>query len=165
VPRRSAGLLPFRVASDGVLHLFVVHPGGPFWATKDAGAWSAAKGEYSEDEAASVAAEREFLEEVGVPAPAGRRIDLGRVEQAGGKVVRVWAIDAPEFRIVRVVSNHFDMEWPPRSGRHRSFPEVDRAEWMSAATARVRLIKAQVAFVDRLLDRLRDAGMSPAEGS
>ena len=165
MPRRSAGLLPFRIAPDGVLHLFVVHPGGPFWARKDVGAWSVAKGEYGEDEEASVAAEREFLEEVGVPAPTGPRVDLGRVEQAGGKVVRVWAVDAPQFGIDQVVSNHFDMEWPPKSGRHRSFPEVDRAEWMSVATARVKLNAAQVAFVDRLLDRLREIGMAPLEGS
>jgi predicted NUDIX family NTP pyrophosphohydrolase len=154
MPKRSAGLLPFRIAADGALQLFAVHPGGPFWVDKDEGAWSVAKGEYGDDEEASAAAEREFTEEVGVPPPAGPRIDLGQVEQASGKLVRAWAVEAPQFEVDHVASNQFELEWPPRSGRHQSFPEVDRAEWMSAATARVKLIKAQVAFVDRLMDRL-----------
>ena len=161
MPKRSAGLLPFRIAEDGTLHLFVVHPGGPLWATRDEGAWSVAKGEYGDDEKAAAAAEREFAEEVGVPAPPGPRIDLGQVEQAGGKLVRVWAVEAERFEVDHVVSNQFEMEWPPRSGRLRSFPEVDRAEWMSATAARVRLNRAQAAFVDRLLDRLGPAGPAP----
>lgn len=156
MPRRSAGLLPYRIADDGTLLLFVVHPGGPFWAQKDEGAWSVAKGEYVEGEEASAAAEREFAEEVGVPAPPGPRIHLGTVEQSGRKVVSVWAVEASDFEVRQVVSNQFELEWPPKSGRLRSFPEVDRAEWMPAATARVKLVKAQVAFVDRLIDRLDD---------
>ncbi len=138
-----------------------MHPGGPFWATKDAGAWSVVKGEYADGEEASAAAEREFAEEVGVPAPPGPRIDLGQVKQASGKLVRVWAVEAPDFEVDQVASNRVEMEWPPRSGRRQSFPEVDRAEWMSAETARVRLIRAQVAFVDRLADRLGDAHTPP----
>jgi predicted NUDIX family NTP pyrophosphohydrolase len=165
MPKRSAGLLPFRVAADGTLHVFVVHPGGPFWAGRDEGAWSVAKGEYGEGQEAAEAAEREFAEEIGAPAPPGPRIDLGQVSQASGKVVRVWAVEAPRFEVDRVVSNHFEMEWPPRSGRHRSFPEVDRAEWMSAAVAASKLVGAQVAFVDRLADHLRqEVGRTPVSG-
>src|SRR5665213_3366050 len=147
MPKRSAGLLPFRVDEEGALELFVVHPGGPFWAKREDGAWSVVKGEYGEDEEASVAAEREFAEEVGLPAPPGLRIELGQVKQAGGKLVRVWAVEAPLFEVDRLVSNQFEMEWPPKSGRHQSFPEVDRAEWMSAETARVKLVNVQVTFV------------------
>jgi predicted NUDIX family NTP pyrophosphohydrolase len=165
VPKRSAGLLPFRLAADGTLHLFVVHPGGPLWARKDEGAWSVAKGEYGEDEEASAAAEREFAEEVGVPAPPGSRVDLGQVEQASGKLVTVWAVEAPHFEVDQVASNRFELEWPPRSGRSEWFPEVDRAEWMPEATARVKLNPAQVAFVDRLADRLGEADAAPIPGA
>jgi predicted NUDIX family NTP pyrophosphohydrolase len=161
MPRRSAGLLPFRIAAEGALELFVVHPGGPFWANKEDGAWSVAKGEYGKDEAASDAAEREFAEEVGIPAPPGPRIDLGQVKQSGGKLVTVWAVEAPRFEVGQVISNQFEMEWPPRSGRLQSFPEVDRAEWMSTATARVMLVKTQTAFIDRLMDHLGDADTVP----
>ena len=163
MPKRSAGLLPFRIGTDGTLELFVVHPGGPFWVGKEEGAWSVAKGEYGDGEEASVAAEREFAEEIGVPAPAGPRIDLGQVRQASGKLVTVWAVEAPHLQVDQLVSNQFELEWPPRSGRKQSFPEVDQAEWMSAATARVKLIKTQVAFVDRLTDRLGDGDTSTAE--
>lgn len=158
--KRSAGLLPFRIAADGGMELFLVHPGGPFWAARDESAWSVAKGEYGEDDGAAAAAEREFAEEIGVPAPPGPRIDLGQVEQAGGKLVRVWAVEAPHFEVGEVVSNRFEMEWPPKSGRRQSFPEVDRAEWMPAATARIKLVKAQGALVDRLKDHL--GGANPA---
>jgi predicted NUDIX family NTP pyrophosphohydrolase len=151
MPKRSAGLLPFRTAEDGTVHLFIVHPGGPLWSKKDEGAWSVAKGEYGDDERALGAAEREFAEEVGVPAPPGPRVDLGEVRQASGKLVTVWAVEAPQLVVDQVVSNHFEMEWPPKSGRTQSFPEVDRAEWMSVGSARVKLVPAQVAFVDRLL--------------
>jgi predicted NUDIX family NTP pyrophosphohydrolase len=154
----SAGLLPFRIAGENLLELFIVHPGGPLWATKDHHAWSVAKGEHEELDDPAAAAQREFAEELGVPAPAGLRIDLGRIRQPSGKVVRVWAIEAPRFEVDRVVSNEFEMEWPPRSGRHQSFPEVDRAEWMSAAQARQKLVKGQIGFVDRLIEFVRVAG-------
>jgi predicted NUDIX family NTP pyrophosphohydrolase len=160
VPKLSAGLLPYRISGDGVLETFIAHPGGPFWARKDEHAWSVAKGEYEETDDAAAAAEREFEEEIGVPAPAGPRVDLGSVKQPSGKVVRVWAIDAPHFSVDRVVSDTFETEWPPKSGRRQSFPEVDRAEWMPAATARHKLVKGQVAFVDRLVEVLRDTGVN-----
>ncbi len=164
MPKRSAGLLPFRIAADGTLQVLVVHPGGPFWVGKEEGAWSVAKGEYGDGEDASLAAEREFAEEIGVPAPVGPRIDLGQVQQASGKLVTVWAVEASQFEVDQLVSNQFELEWPPRSGRKQSFPEVDRAEWMSAATARTKLIKTQVAFVDRLTDRLGDGDTGTDEG-
>ncbi len=164
MPKRSAGLLPFRVGADGALDVFVVHPGGPFWANRDEGAWSIAKGEYGDDEEARSAAEREFVEEVGVAGPPGPRLDLGEVEQANGKRVRVWAVEAPSFEVDQVASNEFEMEWPPKSGLVRSFPEVDRAEWMSAEAAGFRLIRAQRAFIDRLVDHLAGTETDPIPG-
>jgi predicted NUDIX family NTP pyrophosphohydrolase len=164
MPKRSAGLLPFRTTPEGALELFVVHPGGPFWSKKEEGAWSVAKGEYGEGEEASAAAEREFAEEVGVPGPLGPRIDLGEVAQANGKLVRAWAVEARHFVVDQVVSNQFEMEWPPKSGRRQFFPEVDRAEWMSVETAGVKLIKAQMAFVDRLVTYLGDPGAQSGQG-
>ena len=156
MPRRSAGLLPFRIEDGGVLELFLVHPGGPLWANRDEHAWSIAKGEYEEGEEPSAAAEREFVEELGVTSPPGPRIDLGEIKQPSGKLVRAWAIQAPAFQVERVVSNEFALEWPPKSGRHRLFPEVDRAEWMSAGAAGEKMVKGQVAFVDRLMEHLGD---------
>ncbi len=160
----SAGLLPYRITGEDVLELFIVHPGGPFWATKDHHAWSVAKGEHEPTDDPAAAAEREFAEEVGVPAPPGPRVDLGSVEQPGGKLVRVWAVEAPRFEVERVVSNEFEMVWPPRSGRRQSFPEVDRAEWLTAALARQKLLKGQTAFVDQLVERLSETGRPVDEG-
>ncbi|HEX3841248.1 MAG TPA: NUDIX domain-containing protein [Acidimicrobiales bacterium] len=163
VPKLSAGLLPYRVSGDGILEVFVVHPGGPFWARKDLHAWSVAKGEYEEQDDPALEAEREFAEEVGVPAPPGTRLDLGQIKQPGGKLVRAWAVEAPDFEVDEVVSNCFETEWPPKSGRRQSFPEVDRAEWMSAAVAREKLTKGQVPFIDRLIEVLREAGTEVRE--
>ncbi|HEX3462377.1 MAG TPA: NUDIX domain-containing protein [Acidimicrobiales bacterium] len=164
VPKLSAGLLPYRVSDDGILEVFVVHPGGPFWARKDLHAWSVAKGEYEEDDEPLVEAEREFAEEIGVPAPPGPRLDLGQIRQPSGKLVRAWAVHAPAFEVDEVVSNSFETEWPPKSGRRQSFPEVDRAAWMAAAVAREKLTKGQVAFVDRLVAVLLEAGREIQEG-
>ena len=165
MPTRSAGLLPFRLTSDGTLELFLVHPGGPYWARKDKCSWSIAKGEYGDGEAALAAAEREFTEEIGCSPPSGRRIDLGQVRQTGGKVVRAWAIEAAQFTVTEVASNEFELEWPPHSGRYQSFPEVDRAEWMSTAVARWRLVRAQLAFVDRLEESVQiHPETPPADG-
>jgi predicted NUDIX family NTP pyrophosphohydrolase len=150
-PIRSAGILPYRMRADGGIEVLLVHPGGPFWSGKDLQAWSVAKGEYGEDEPAEHAAEREFAEELGRPAPPGPRVDLGEVRQRSGKQVRVWAVEVDDLPVSDVVSNTFEMEWPPRSGRRQSFPEVDRAEWMSLEAARVRLVRAQVEFLDRLV--------------
>lgn len=150
MPRLSAGLLPFRLVSGRGLEVFVVHPGGPYWANKDEGAWSIAKGEYEPGEDPHQVAQREFLEETGARPPRGRTFDLGEVRQPGGKRIRVWAVDAPSFTITAVVSNEFELEWPPRSGRIDRFPEVDRATWMSVELGRSKLLKGQVEFLDRL---------------
>ena len=154
MPQTSAGILPYRAGSDGQLEVLVVHPGGPFWKHKDAQAWSVAKGEYWPDEEPLAAAEREFAEELGVPAPGGPRRDLGEVRQSSGKVVRVWAVEAADLVDGSVASNTFEMEWPPGSGVVQAFPEVDRAEWMAVPEARLRLVPAQVAFLERLVDQV-----------
>ena len=127
MPKLSAGLLPYKFAEDGSLAVLLVHPGGPFWKNKDAHAWSIPKGEYQEGEDPEQAADREFAEELGLPVPDGPRIDLGTIRQASGKYVRAWAVHAEHLVTDAVVSNRFEMEWPPKSGTMREFPEVDRA--------------------------------------
>jgi predicted NUDIX family NTP pyrophosphohydrolase len=140
--------------------VFLVHPGGPFWANKDEGAWSVAKGECEPGERPREVADREFREEVGVEAPVGRTLDLGEVRQGSGKLVQVWAIEAAGFVVEEVKSNEFELEWPPRSSNMQRFPEVDRAEWMPLTTARRKLLKGQVEFLDRLVSGL---GVGEAE--
>jgi predicted NUDIX family NTP pyrophosphohydrolase len=149
VPRRSAGLLVFRRAGDG-LELLLVHPGGPYWARKDDGAWSVPKGEYADDEEPFEVALREFTEELGVPPPeTGGAVFLGERRQPGGKLVSVWATEG-DLDVTAVESNSFEMEWPPRSGRTAEFPEVDRAGWFDPDAARRKLLRGQVAFIDLL---------------
>jgi predicted NUDIX family NTP pyrophosphohydrolase len=128
--------------------VLLVHPGGPFWARRDAGAWSIPKGEYDDGEDAEAAARREFAEELGVPAPASLS-DLGVVRQKNSKEVRAF-LGSGDLDVDAVVSNTFTMEWPPRSGRQAEFPEVDRAEWFTVEAAREKLVPAQAAFLDRL---------------
>jgi predicted NUDIX family NTP pyrophosphohydrolase len=154
--KRSAGILLFRRGAEEPQFL-LVHPGGPFWAKKDLGAWSIPKGEYDEGEAAQACALRELEEELGcLPAISTQAlIDLGEVLQKGGKRVCAWAAEG-DFDPSALRSNTFTMQWPPRSGREREFPEVDRAEWFSPAQAKEKLIAAQAVFIDRLLERLRD---------
>jgi predicted NUDIX family NTP pyrophosphohydrolase len=149
VPRHSAGLLLYRWTDGGELEVLIVHPGGPLFARKDEGVWSVPKGEYEPPDDPLVEASREFAEELGTVAPDGERIDLGSVTQRGGKVVRAWAV-AGDLDTAGVMSNEFEMEWPPRSGVRRRFPEVDRAEWATAAEARRKLVSAQVELVERL---------------
>jgi predicted NUDIX family NTP pyrophosphohydrolase len=153
VPARSAGLLPYRFTYEGIIEVLIVHPGGPLWAARDDGAWSVAKGEYAPGEEPESAAEREFAEELGQVAPPGPRLDLGELRQASGKLVRVWAFEG-DLDTASVVSNEFEMEWPPRSGKRARWPEVDRAAWMPVEQARRKLVKAQVGFVDRLVELL-----------
>jgi predicted NUDIX family NTP pyrophosphohydrolase len=151
--RRSAGLLLYRTGSgegSGELEVLLVHPGGPAWARRDDGAWSIPKGEYENDEDPLAAARREFAEELGSPAPGGDETELGEVRQKSGKVVTGWAV-AGDLDVSDITSNTFTMEWPPRSGRMREFPEVDRAQWFTADEARAKLNPAQVPFIDRLL--------------
>ncbi len=132
--------------------VFLVHPGGPFWAKKDLGAWSIAKGEYAEGEPPLEAARREFHEETGFVA-VGDFLDLGTIKQAGGKLVSAWAF-AGDCDPAKLVSNHFQIEWPPRSGRLMEIPEVDRGAWFSLAAARERILKSQIPFLDRLAQLL-----------
>ncbi|MEA2233621.1 MAG: hypothetical protein QOD83_3437 [Solirubrobacteraceae bacterium] len=131
----------------------LVHMGGPFWARKDAGAWSIPKGEYDPGEDPLEAAQREFAEELGTPAPSGEMIDLGEIKQRGGKRVRAWAVRA-YMDVSNITSNTFEMQWPPGSGRMQRFPEVDRADWFDLSSARNKLVQGQVAFLEALADRL-----------
>jgi predicted NUDIX family NTP pyrophosphohydrolase len=149
VPRRSAGIVLYRNA----LEVLLVHPGGPFFAKKDAGVWSIPKGEYEDGDDPLACALREFEEELGTPLVADSRIELGTIVQRGGKQVIAWAV-AGDLDPSTASSNTFTMEWPPRSGRQQEFPEVDRAEWFSVDEAREKLVPAQVELVDRLVERV-----------
>jgi predicted NUDIX family NTP pyrophosphohydrolase len=151
-PRRSAGLLLFRRTAEGP-EVLLGHMGGPFWARKEAGAWSVPKGEYGDDETAWDAARREFREELGLPVPEGTALELGEVVQSGGKHVTVWALEA-DLDPAAVVPGTFTMEWPPRSGRTAEFPELDRVAWFGTDAARAVVVKAQAVFLDRLAERL-----------
>ncbi|WP_217912922.1 NUDIX domain-containing protein [Miltoncostaea marina] len=152
MPRRSAGLLLHRRAGEGV-ELLIAHMGGPFWARRDERAWSIPKGEYEDGEEPLAVALREFAEELGRPPPPGEPVELGEFRQSGGKRVVVFALEG-DLDVSRVRSNTFTTEWPPGSGRRRSFPEVDRAEWASPERARVALVAGQVPAVEALLERL-----------
>ena len=145
---RSAGILLHRPGVDGT-EVLLVHPGGPYWARKDLGAWSIPKGEHDDDEDARACALREFAEETGTTLPEGALDDLGSVKLKSGKQVEAFAA-AGDLDAAAVRSNTFELEWPPRSGRTQSFPEVDRAAWFGLDEARARLNPAQAAFVDRL---------------
>ncbi len=149
--KQSAGLLLFR-GSLGSLEVFLVHPGGPFWARKDDGAWSIPKGELTTDEEPLAAAMREFEEETGQPI-AGQFIPLEPVRQAGGKTVFAWAVRG-DFDPSQLRSNTFSMEWPRGSGRQRDFPEVDRAAWFDLPAARQKILKGQSPLLDELIKRL-----------
>jgi predicted NUDIX family NTP pyrophosphohydrolase len=151
MPRTSAGLLPYR-RREGRVQVFLVHPSGPFWVNKDEHAWSVAKGEIEADEDLLESAHREFFEETGLRL-AGPAIPLAPVRQAGGKLVHVWAIEADIDPSV-VQSNSFPLEWPPRSGQVRQFPEVDRAAWFDLADARSKIHKGQVALLDEMKSKL-----------
>ena len=146
--KKSAGLLLYREGAEG-LEVLLVHPGGPFWARKDDGAWSIPKGEFEDTEDPLIAAKREFEEETGTP-PDGEFIPLQPLKQAGGKLVYAWALCA-DFDTASLRSNTFSMEWPSRSGRRPEFPEVDRAAWFSLDEARRKILKGQAAFLDQLL--------------
>jgi predicted NUDIX family NTP pyrophosphohydrolase len=136
--------------SGGHLEVLLGHMGGPIWARKDAGAWSIPKGEYDSDEDPFVAARREFHEELGMPVPTGTEfLDLGEVRQAGGKIVRAWAAGG-DIDAATVVSNTFEMEWPPRSGIIGTFPEIDRAAWFDLPTAHDKIVAGQRPLLERL---------------
>jgi predicted NUDIX family NTP pyrophosphohydrolase len=147
--RRSAGILLFRRRARE-LEVFLVHPGGPFWAHRDEGAWSLPKGEYQPGEDPLLAARREFQEETGA-AIDGDFLALPSVKQAGGKVVDAWAVEG-DFDPEGLHSNTFDLEWPPKSGVRRSFPEVDRGAWFPIPAARHKLLTGQLPLLDALLE-------------
>ncbi len=166
---RSAGILLYRStthppagAAEADLEVLLVHPGGPFWARKDLGAWSIPKGEYGDGDDPLQAALREFEEETGRRPPGERLLALGTVRQRGGKQVTAWAAAAGELDLdaAQLRSNTFTLEWPPRSGQLREFPEVDRAGWFDLPTARAKLVGAQAELLDRLVAAL-GSGQDP----
>ncbi|MEU1693611.1 NUDIX domain-containing protein [Streptomyces hirsutus] len=150
---RSAGLLVFRHTDHG-LEVLLGHMGGPFFARRDAGAWTVPKGEYEAGETAWDAARREFEEELGLPPPDGEAVPLGEVRQSGGKTVTAWAVEG-DLDPAAVVPGTFRMEWPPKSGRMREFPELDRVQWLTLDRARELIVSAQAAFLDRLAEHSR----------
>ncbi|MEV5011493.1 NUDIX domain-containing protein [Streptomyces sp. NPDC093064] len=148
--RRSAGLLLYRRSGDG-LEVLLGHMGGPFFARREAGAWTVPKGEYDPEEPAWEAARREFREELGLPPPDGEAVPLGEVRQTNGKTVTAWAIEG-DLDPAAIVPGTFTMEWPPRSGRTQEFPELDRVAWLGLDRAREVIVTAQTAFLDRLAE-------------
>ncbi len=160
---KSAGLLLYRISAEGVVEVLLAHPGGPFWARKDAAAWSIPKGEYEPTEDALATAQREFREEVGLDPPAGDPVPLGELRQPSGKWVTAWAV-AGDLDVTHASSNTFEIEWPRASGTMREFPEVDRVEWMPVSVARHKLLKGQVPFLEMLMETLR-ATRSVSEGA
>lgn len=156
VPKRSAGLLLYRLTDRGV-EVLLGHPGGPFWSRKDDGAWSVPKGEYVDDEDVWTVAQREFTEELGKPPPDGPRLDLAPVKQPGGKIVTAFAVQG-DLDLDGTRSNTFTLEWPKGSGKIREFPEIDRAAWFPAAEARVKLLTGQRPLLDQLVATLEAGG-------
>jgi predicted NUDIX family NTP pyrophosphohydrolase len=147
MPKQSAGVLLFR-RKEGLLQVFLVHPGGPFWAKKDEGAWTIPKGEYGPDEDPLKAAVREFHEETGTPV-SGEFLTLQAITQASGKRVLAWAVEG-DIDADSIRSNTFTTEWPPRSGRQREFPEVDRGSWFTVEQARQKILAAQAPLLEEL---------------
>ena len=147
MPSRSAGILAFR-SNNGTIEVLLVHPGGPFWRNKDLGAWSLPKGEYEPGEDPEQVARREFREELGVELTQAL-MPLGEIRQRGGKTVTAFASEA-DIDVTRITSNTFEIEWPPRSGRKREFPEIDRAAWFDLVSARASINQAQRTLLDRL---------------
>lgn len=148
---RSAGILLYRF-NEGNLQVMLVHPGGPFWAKKDNGAWSIPKGIYEEGENPLAAAKREFQEETGQEVD-GDFIDLGELKQPSRKIVQAWALEH-DLDTSRIISNTFSLEWPPKSGAVREYPEVDRGRWFNVQEAREKILKGQLEFLDRLVEKI-----------
>jgi predicted NUDIX family NTP pyrophosphohydrolase len=146
----SAGLVVFR-ERDGALQVLLAHMGGPYWARKDAGAWTIPKGELDDGEDPLAGARREFGEELGHAPPDGRVVELGEVRQRSGKRVVAFAVEG-DFDPAQLRPGTFELEWPPRSGRRQAFPEVDRVAWFDLPTARANLVRGQIALLDRLAD-------------
>jgi predicted NUDIX family NTP pyrophosphohydrolase len=153
MPKHSAGILLYRKVAS-VYEVLLVHPGGPFWAKKDLGAWSIPKGEFEPDEEPLAAAKREFEEEVGAAPPAGDYISFGEFKQTSGKIVYAFALEA-DFNLEHFKSNMFQLEWPPKSGNTQEFPEVDRAAWLSLDDAKQKLVSGQALLLEALQTKLR----------
>jgi predicted NUDIX family NTP pyrophosphohydrolase len=151
--RRSAGILLYRRRPTGGVEVLLAHPGGPIWAKRDEGAWTVPKGEFHDGEEAWAVARREFEEETGHRAPDGESFELGEIRQKGGKLVEAWALEG-DLDAATAHSNTFPLEWPPRSGRWITVPEIDRVEWFTPDEARMRIKDTQVPFIDRLLEAL-----------
>jgi predicted NUDIX family NTP pyrophosphohydrolase len=152
VPKLSAGLLLYRIV-DHNLEVLIGHPGGPFWARKDDGAWSIPKGEYTEGEDPWTVAQREFEEELGKRPPDGPHIEFAPIKQPSGKVITVFAVRG-DLDLEGTYSNTFELEWPKGSGNVKEYPEIDRVGWFSVAAARSKLLKGQQPFLDRLIAAL-----------
>lgn len=150
--KHSAGIFLYRPHGSSY-EVLIVHPGGPFWAKKDIGAWSMPKGEVEADEDRLAAARREFEEEIGAPPPQGEYVCIGEAVQSSGKVVTAYALQS-DFNLERFKSNMFEMEWPPASGKQQEFPENDRAAWVTMGTAKQKLVKGQVPLLQALADML-----------
>lgn len=156
--KRSAGVLLWK-RERGEIRVLLVHPGGPFWAKRDDGAWSIPKGEFNDGEDALAVARRELVEELGptasvlAAAPDDAFVALGEIKQKGGKLVTAFALEA-DFDVTQLASNSFELEWPPRSGRKRAFSEVDRAGWFTLDEARVKILASQLMFVTRVAERI-----------
>lgn len=146
--KQSAGLLMYRKRNQSI-QVLLIHPGGPFWAKKDLGAWSMPKGEFGQEEDGLKAARREFEEETG-SLPTGRFFRLGAVKQPSGKVIHAWAFEG-DLDAKKIKSNTFSLEWPPQSGKQQEFPEADRAEWFDIDLAREKITRGQLEFIDELL--------------
>ena len=159
MPKHSAGLLLCR-RGEGGLEVLLAHPGGPFWARRDAGAWSLPKGEHAPDEPPDAAARREFRVETGSDAPDGALIDLGSIRQKAGKIVRAFAILA-DFDPTRLASDTVEIDWPPRSGKRMHVPEIDRMAWFRLDEAARRILEAQRPFLDRAADAFLSGPVSP----
>ena len=160
--RQSAGILLYRLTKSG-LEVFLVHPGGPYWARRDRGAWTIPKGEFEADEEPFTAAIREFFEETGAQVH-GPFMPLGSVRQRSGKLVSVWAAEG-DFDPQDLKSNSFSLEWPPNSGGQQEFPEVDRAAWFSVDEGRMKINSGQLAFIERLQEILEKGNRQQASGN
>ena len=158
--KQSAGILLYKITGRGV-EVLLVHPGGPFWMKKDAGAWSVPKGEFAEGEEAIAAARREFTEELGCPVPEGEMIPLGDATLTSGKKIYVWAMQS-DADISAANSSLFAIEWPPKSGRQQEFPEIDKAEWFSLADAGGKIANGQLPFITALAGLLGETIRRPA---
>lgn len=151
--KRSAGILVYR-GEGALLEVLLVHPGGPFWTKKDDGAWFIPKGEINPDEEPLAAALREFAEELGMPPPAAPALELGTVKNKGGKLIFAWALPG-DLSLDGFKSNTFSLEWPPRSGKQREFPEVDRAQYFALEATRTKMHPAELPLVERLVALLQ----------